>query len=339
MKAALYIGNGRFELVEKPVPKLLPGENLLEVSRVGICGTDVRIFQGHLRHRIGTRRILGHESVSIIRETSPHGKFRAGDRVAVEPTIFCGDCSACRQNFTHACRNLRILGIDQDGALQQFWAVPEHRCHHVPDAIPDDQAAMIEPLAVAVHAVRVAALRAGETVAVIGAGTVGLLIALLARQAGAKVLVLEINPYRLEFARGFQLDVANPQAPDAPQRCSDWTQGEGMNVIFEASGSSDGARMMTSLAAVRGRVVLVGIHERDTRTDLYQIFLGELFLQGVRAYSTADFAAAIRLLAERKLDLAPLVSGHYPLEQLQDAMERAASSASVMKILIRLQPA
>jgi len=338
MKAALYLGSGRFELVEKPAPEPQPGESLLEVSRVGICGTDVRIFQGHLQNRVGTRRILGHESVSIVRETSPHGKLRAGDRVAVEPTISCGNCSACRQNFAHACRNLCILGIDQDGALQQFWTVPEHRCHRVPDAIPDDQAALIEPLAVAVHSVRVAALRADETVAVIGAGTVGLLIALLARQAGAKVLVLEINPARLEFARRFQLDVTNPQSPETQQRVADWTRGEGMDVIFEASGSGDGARMMTSLAAVRGRVILVGIHERETRTDLYQIFLSELSIQGVRAYLSSDFAEAIRLLAERKLDLAAFVSGHYPLEQIQNAMELAASSASVMKILIRLRP-
>jgi len=336
MKAALYLGNGRFEIVEKPVPQPLPGENLLEVSRVGICGTDVRIFQGHMQNRAGSGRILGHESVAVVRETCRDGKFHPGDRVAVEPTLSCGTCPACRQNFTHACCHLRIMGIDVDGALQQFWAVPEHRCHRVPDTVSDDLAAMFEPLAVAVHSVRVAALHAHERVAVIGAGTVGLLIALLARQAGAKVFVLEINPHRIEFARRFQFDVLNPETPGAQQHLADGTRAEGMNVVFEASGSNGGARAMTSLAATRGRIILVGIHHCETPVDLHQIFFSELSVQGVRAYSTQDFTEAIRLLAEQKLDLAPFISRLYPLEQLQDAVELAASSAAAMKILIRL---
>lgn len=334
MKAAVYTGDGRFELLEKPIPKPLPGEILLEVSRVGICGTDVRIFQGHLQSRVGPRRILGHEVVSMVRESFAGGKFRVGDRVAVQPTIFCGECAACHQGFTHVCQNLRILGIDQDGALQQFWAVPEKRCHHVPDSISDDQAALIEPLAVAVHSVRSAALRAGETATVIGAGTVGLLIAILAAKAGAKVTVLEINPFRLEFARQFQLSALNPREQDIERTLFDLTQGTGMNVVFEASGSTDGARMMTSLAAARGRAILVGIHNGETPVNLYRIFSHELSIQGVRAYSSDDFKEAIRLLSTGEIDLAKIISRRFPIEQVQQAVELAVSSASVMKILV-----
>jgi 2-desacetyl-2-hydroxyethyl bacteriochlorophyllide A dehydrogenase len=339
MKAAIYIGPGRFELVEKPAPKPAPGECLLETSRAGVCGTDVRIFRGHLQNRVGAKRILGHEAVAIVRETSAAGKFRAGDRVVVEPTIFCSDCAACRRGFTHVCQNLRILGIDQDGAFQQFWTVPENRLHLLPATISDDHAAMIEPLAVAVHSVRCAALRAGETVAVIGAGTIGSLIAILAAKAGAKVAVLEINPFRLEFARRFGLQTFNPQEQDFAQILSDFTGGAGMNAVFEASGSSGGARAMTALAAVRGRTILVGIHDRDASLDLYQIFARELSLQGVRAYASGDFAEAIRLLAAGEINLAPFISKHYPLEQLQQALEFAASDAPAMKILIHFHPA
>jgi 2-desacetyl-2-hydroxyethyl bacteriochlorophyllide A dehydrogenase len=339
MKAAAYIGGGRFELLEKAIPKPLPGEILLEVTRVGICGTDVRIFQGHLQNRVGPRRILGHEAVSIVREPLASGKFRAGDRVAVEPTISCGQCAACRQGFTHVCRNLRILGIDQDGALQQFWAVPENRCHHVPDGISDDQAAMIEPLAVAVHSVRLAALHAGETAVVIGAGTIGLLIAILAQKAGANVTVLEINPYRLELARQFHLRALSPEEPGVLRSLLELTEGAGMNVVFEASGSAEGARSMTSLAAVRGRVILVGIQSGEIPTDLYQIFFRELSVQGVRAYAGRDFAEAIRLLAAGEINLTRIISARYPIDKIQEALETAASSSSVLKILVDVRAA
>lgn len=316
------------------MPKPLPGESLLEMSRVGICGTDLRIFQGHLRDRVGSRRILGHEAVSIVRETSPHGKFRVGDRVAVEPTIFCGECAACRKGFTHACQNMRILGIDQDGAFQQFWAVPENRLHKLSDVLLDDPAAMIEPLAVAVHSVRLAVLHAGETVAVVGAGTIGLLIATLARKAGARVIVLEINLHRLEFARQLQLTALDPKAEGAMQTLKDLTQAAGADVLFEASGSIDGARMMTSLSAVHGRVILVGIHSQATPTDLYQIFFRELSIQGVRAYSSDDFREAIRLVSTGEVNPVPFISKQYPLEQLQQAMELAVSGAPAIKYLV-----
>jgi (R,R)-butanediol dehydrogenase / meso-butanediol dehydrogenase / diacetyl reductase len=339
MKAAIYVGQGRFELVEKPMPKRLLHETLLEVSRAGVCGTDLRIFQGHLQNRVGPRRILGHEAIALVRETSSHGKLKTGDRVVVEPTISCGDCTACRQGFTHVCQNLRILGIDQDGAFQHFWTVPDHRLHQVPDAIADDQATMIEPLAVAVHAVRLSALRASETVAIVGAGTIGLLIAMLARKNGAQIVVLENNPYRLEFARQLQFQAFDPKEQAAVQTASAFTEGSGMNVIFEASGSIGGARLMTSLAAVRGRVILVGIHDHETPVDLYQIFSRELSVQGMRAYSSQDFMEAIRLLSAGEINLAPFISKHYKLEQLQQAMELAVSGAPAMKILVDIRSA
>jgi (R,R)-butanediol dehydrogenase / meso-butanediol dehydrogenase / diacetyl reductase len=334
MKAAIYVGNGHFELVEKSMPTPLIGECLLEMSRAGICGTDLRIFQGHMHDRVGSRRILGHEAVSVVRETFSRGKFQVGDRVVVEPTIFCGNCMACQKGTTHVCQNLRILGIDEDGAFQQFWAVPEKRLHKLSHLISDDHAAMIEPLAVAVHSVRRAALRAGETVAVIGAGPIGLLIALLAQKTGAKVFVLEINPHRLEFARRLQLMTIDSTGKNAEKTLKDLTQGAGTNVLFEVSGSTDAARIMTVLPAVHGRVILVGIHSKHTPIDLYQVFLKELSIQGVRAYSHDDFTEAIRQLSEGEIDLAPFISKQYPLEELQQAMELAISGAPVMKTLI-----
>ena len=333
--AAIYVGSGRFEMEERPLPKPSLGENLLEMTRAGICGTDLRIFQGHMRERVGARRILGHEAVSIVREAGPRSAFRAGDRVVIEPTVSCGQCGACRKGAAHVCQNLRILGIDEDGAFQQFWTVPENRLHKLPEALGDDSAAMVEPLAVAVHAVRQAKLKAGETVVVIGAGPIGLFIAMLSRKAGAKVTVFEINAHRLEFAKQLQLTALNPNTADGLDVFKDLTQGAGAEVLFEVSGSAEGARLATSLAAVQGRIVVVGIHGKNTPVDLYQVFARELSVQGVRAYASEDFRRAIQLAAAGELNLAPFISRQYPLEQLQQAMERAVAGEPGMKILVK----
>jgi (R,R)-butanediol dehydrogenase / meso-butanediol dehydrogenase / diacetyl reductase len=334
MKAAIYSGRRRLEICERPLPEILPGEVLLEVCRAGICGTDLKIFQGQMEDRARPGRILGHEMVGIVREPVIGGAFDPGDRVVVEPTIFCADCPPCRRGQTHVCQRLRLLGIDQDGAFQEFCAVPEHRLHKVADSIPDDHAAMIEPLAVAIHAVRLSALHAGETVVVIGGGTVGLLIATLARKAGAKVVVLEINPYRLQFARRFQFEAFDPGENGTAKFVADLTQGAGANIVFEASGSPGGAHLTTALAAVQGRVIIVGIHGRETPMDLFQIFFRELSVQGVRAYASEDFKEAIRQTAGGEIDLAPFISKHYPLEKIQEAMETGIGGAPGMKVLI-----
>jgi (R,R)-butanediol dehydrogenase / meso-butanediol dehydrogenase / diacetyl reductase len=334
MRAAIYTGPRKLEICERPMPQASTGEVLLEIRRVGICGTDLMIFQGHMQDRARPGRILGHEVVAIVREKESGGIFNQGDRVVVEPTLSCGECQACRAGHTHVCRKLRLLGIDEDGAFREFCAVPEHRLHTVPDSIPDDHAAMIEPLAVAVHAVRLAALRAEDTVAIIGGGTIGLLIAMLARKAGTRVVVLEINLRRLRFARGLQVEAFNPQEQDAAGFILDVTRGAGADVIFEASGSPGGARAMTALAAVRGRVMIVGIQGRETPADLFQVFFRELSIQGTRAYASHDFKEAIRLVSGDEINLAPFISKHSPLERIQETMEAAIASAPTMKILI-----
>ena len=336
MKAAIYTGNGRMEVLEKPVPKPSSGEVLLAVGRVGICGSDLLIFQGGMSHRAGPGRILGHEMVAVVAETTVGGIVQAGDRVVVEPTVSCGHCRACRRGLTHVCQHLRFLGIDADGALQQFWAVPANRLHKVPDAILDDCAAMVEPLAVAVHDVHLGAVRAGETVAIIGGGPIGLLIALLAKRAGGKVVVLEINLHRLAFARQLGLDAWNPQERSSVKFLREFTDGVGADVVFEASGSVMGARLMTSLAAIRGRLIIVGIQGKKVPVDLFQVFYRELSVQGTRAYSSEDFKEAIRLISDEEINLSEFISHRYPLRDIQAAMELARSGTPVMKILIDL---
>lgn len=334
MKAAIYRGPGCVEIAEKPIPQTASGEVLLQIRRVGVCGTDLLIFQGGMPERAKPGRILGHEMVAVIAGPENSGGFQPGTRVVVEPTVACGHCQACRSGFTHVCENLRFLGIDADGALQEFWSVPEDRLHSIPETISDDHAALIEPLAVAVHDVRLAAIQPGETVAVIGGGPIGLMIALLARRAGARVILLEMNAHRLTFAHGLGFQVGDVSLIDSRELIRDFTQGAGANVVFEVSGSAGAARLMTALAAVRGRLIAVGIQGRETSIDLFQIFYRELSLHGVRAYTREDFQEAIRLIASGEIDLAGFISRRFPMVEVQSALKLALSGAPVIKALI-----
>jgi 2-desacetyl-2-hydroxyethyl bacteriochlorophyllide A dehydrogenase len=325
MKVAILASAGRLEVLEKPQPKPTATEALLKVEHVGICGTDRLIFQGGLAQRARPGRILGHEMVGVIVKATPDGKFQAGQRVVVEPTVACGECAACRRGLPHVCLQLKFLGIDADGALQQWWAVPTDRLHQVPAQLLPEHAALVEPLAVAVHAVRRAALQPGEQVAVIGGGPIGLLIALLAQRSGALVQVWEITPHRLAFARQLGLTASQPQA-----------NGPEADVVFEASGSADGVRLLTALAAVAARLIVVGIQGREVSLDLYQVFHRELTIRGTRAYSSQDFREALRLIADGEINVGSFISHHFALCDVQAALELAGSGAPTLKIMIDL---
>src|SRR5262249_50815902 len=154
MRVAFYHGARTFKPGTAPVP--VPGqrEALLRVHRVGICGTDLHIFQGHLDHRVPKGGIIGHETFAEGVGAPPYSDFKAGARVVVEPLQFCGKCRACRMGASYICYDLKVLGVDLPGGLQEYWSVPGERLLRVPDTLSDDHAALIEPLAVATHDVR-----------------------------------------------------------------------------------------------------------------------------------------------------------------------------------------
>jgi (R,R)-butanediol dehydrogenase/meso-butanediol dehydrogenase/diacetyl reductase len=162
MRASRYEGSRRFHTAPAPRPTRGPDQALLRVLRAGICGTDLHIFQGHLDHRIPKGGIIGHETFAQVEEAPAGSGFAPGDRVVVEPIQACGECRACRMGGYYLCYKLKILGVELPGGMQDYWAVEARRMLHVPAALPDDQAAMIEPLAVATHDVRRADVKATQ---------------------------------------------------------------------------------------------------------------------------------------------------------------------------------
>ncbi|MGB9700271.1 MAG: zinc-dependent alcohol dehydrogenase [Thermodesulfobacteriota bacterium] len=338
MKAAFYSGNRKITIGDSPLIAPGPEEVRLKVAYCGICGTDLHIFKGGMDKRVSIPQVIGHEMAGEIVEIGQNVKgWSIGDRVVVRPLAPCGKCLACKSGFSHICYNLKFMGIDTPGAFQGSWTVPAYTLHRLPPHLPLDEAALIEPLAVACHDIRRGEVKPGEDVVVIGGGPIGLLISLVAALEGAKVLVGEINPFRLNLARELGLETINPQETDLVALVNERTAGAGVDVVFEVSGSAQGAIIMTQLVRARGRIVIVAIFGELTKVDLFRFFWRELHLCGARVYEPEDFEKAISLAASRKLPLTKLISERRPLSQLGQALTEIEANANLMKVLIATQ--
>ena len=335
MRAAFYQGSRTFTTGDAPVPTPGPDEALLRVRRVGICGTDLHIFQGHLDHRVPKGGVIGHENLAEVVQAPAASGFRAGDRVVFEPLWFCGTCRACRMGATYLCYALKIIGVELPGGMREYCTAPAARLLKVPDTLADDHAAMIEPLAVACHDVARAQVKAGDSVLVFGGGPIGALIALVARDRGARVAVAEVNPFRIDILEAYGLETVGPDI-DVRRFTNAWTDGTGVDVAFEVTGNPAAARLVTDVVRVWGTISIVAIHAEPIPMNLYQMFARELVMHGSRLYARADWEEAIRLAAAGAVRVAPLVSTTIRLEELQRGMEQALAGGPVMKVLVDL---
>lgn len=332
MKAAFYEGNRRIRVGESAPVAPGPEEVRIRVSHCGICGTDLHIFHGAMDKRVRTPAVLGHEmSGQIVEVGGAVEGWRAGDRVTVMPLDF-GERPP--PGHSHIADFMKFMGIDTPGAFQGSWTVPASTLFRLPDSLSFELGALVEPLAVACHDVRLGEVKPGENVVVIGGGPIGMLVALAARHAGGEVIVSEINPFRVEKAAELGLDAVNPAETDLNELVRERTGGVGADVVFEVSGSSGGARAMTALPRIRGRIVVVAVFAHKPEIDLFRFFWRELKLTGARVYEAQDYEQAIRIAASGELPLEKLVTETVPLEGLQDGFEKMARGGAAMKILI-----
>ena len=336
MNAAFYEKNHtiRIGTCEPVTPG--PGQVQLRVAYGGICGTDLHIYHGKMDWRTGDSRVIGHEiagTVSAVGEGVDH--VRVGQNVTVMPLQPCGHCPACRAGHSHICHNLKFLGIDSAGGFQTLWTVPDYAALPLPESLSLRHAALVEPIAVACHDVRLAGVTAGEMVVVLGGGPIGALIALVAKAAGASVIASEINPHRVRGLTALGIETVNPREIDLPKFVEERTGGAGADVVFEVTGHPSGIEMATKLPRTRGRIVAVGIFSEPPKVDLFRFFWRELKLIGARVYEREDYEHAIRIAASGTLPLDGLISDTVPMTGLRDALDRMASGdGNVMKILV-----
>jgi len=336
-QAAYYEGNRRIRHGPGEIVEPASDEVQLKISHCGICGTDLHIYHGAMDARVRMPLVMGHEMSATVHQLGEGvEEFTPGEKVVVMPLAPCGDCPACAAGHSHICHNLDFLGIDTPGAFQSYWTVPAYTLHRMPAHLSLKHGALIEPLAVACHDVRLAGVKTGDQVVVLGGGPIGMLVALVARQAGAEVLVSEINPYRVDLAGRLGLDAVNPHETDLTKLVMQRTRGAGADIVFEVSGSQAGAAVMTELLRTRGLAVIVAIFAQAPKIDLFRFFWRELRLQGVRVYESEDFSAAIELAARGTLPLDDLVTDIRPLTALQSGFEDMDKGGQVMKILLEL---
>jgi (R,R)-butanediol dehydrogenase/meso-butanediol dehydrogenase/diacetyl reductase len=335
MRVARYIGDPGIAIAEaEPVP---PGRGDVQiaVAFTGICGTDLHIRHGAMDSRVRVPSVPGHEmSGRIAAVGAGVSGWRVGDPVTVMPLRWCGSCAACRTGHQHICLRLDFLGIDSPGAMQQRWTVPADLLVRVPDAVPLRDAALVEPTAVAVHDVARAEVAAGEPVVVVGGGPVGVLIACVARSAGAEVVLVEPNPHRRLVAQELGLAALDPDETDVETWVLDHTGGAGAPVAFEVSGTRPGLATALSVLGARGRMVVVGIHPTPPMIDMQRVFLRELTLLGARVYARPDFERAVQLVADGTVPAGRLVSRVEPLGSAGEAFAALESGDGVMKVLV-----
>jgi (R,R)-butanediol dehydrogenase/meso-butanediol dehydrogenase/diacetyl reductase len=337
VKAVYYRGAGRFTVGRGEVRPPGTGEVRLEVAYCGLCGTDLHIAHGSMDHRVRPPQVIGHEMAGTVAEIGPGVTgLGHGDKVVVRPLDSRGE-TAADKGVSHICRDLKFLGIDTPGAFQGSWTVPAFTIHKLPPDADLKLAALTEPLAVACHDVRRARVAPGETVVVIGGGPIGVMISLVARSRGARVIVSEVNASRLAFARHLGLEVIDPGRTDISQAVEDITGGGGADVVFEVSGSAGGAAAMTRLAGLRGRVVVVAIFSAPPVVSLFDVFWKELEVLGTRVYEPEDYQSAIEIIIGGRLPLADLITSVEPLEQLPAALDQLQHNPSAMKILVDCQ--
>ena len=336
-QATFYEGNRSVRVGDNAPVEPGPGDVQLKVSHCGICGTDLHIYHGAMDGRVTMPAVLGHEMSGTIHKLgSGVAEFVVDERVAVMPLAPCDACPACSAGHSHICHNLNFLGIDTPGAFQSYWTVPAATLHRLPNNLSLMHGALIEPLAVACHDVRLAGVKTGDQVVVLGGGPIGMLVALVAQNAGADVIVSEINPYRVGLASALNLEAVNPNAIELVDLVMNRTNGAGADIVFEVSGSQAGASVMTDLLRTRGLAVVVAIFAQKPEIDLFRFFWRELRLQGVRVYESQDFADAIALAANGDLPLEKLITDVRPLSALKSGFQDMDKGGKVMKILLEL---
>ena len=332
MSAVYYEGSGVFRLGDCVVQPPGPGDVRLDVAYCGLCGTDLHIAHGAMDARIATPQVIGHEMSGRVAELGAGvSGFAVGDPVVVRP-LDTREPTPADRGFSHVGRGLKFIGIDAPGALQASWTVPAFTLHALPPGLDLRLAALAEPLAVACHDVRRAELAPGELALVIGGGPIGLLIALVARARGARVLVAEPDGQRRATAGQLGLEAVDPTGVEAAVAAA--SDGIGAEVVFEVSGSAAGILAATAHAAIRGRVVVVAIFPEPKPVALFDLFWKELDVRGARVYEPEDFDAAIALLGDASLRLEELITAVEPLERVPAVLEELGSGRAAMKILI-----
>jgi L-iditol 2-dehydrogenase len=337
MKKAVLLQSGEIHIEEVPVPKPKAGEVLIKVHRVGICGSDIHFYHeppSFLDYPL----VQGHEMSGEVIDPNGAAGLKAGDKIVAGTTFVCGECVWCKKGMFNRCRNLRILGANTDGCAAEYICLPEYLVFKIPAHLSYDLAAMNEPLSVGVHACNMAGDLSGKNVLVIGAGVIGNVTAQAAKAKGAdKVMISGRSQYRLNCAKECGIDLCINDAKEDLEAAV-WREfGDGADVVFECAGAAETLNASLKNVIEGGIVVIEGLFFGLQAIDANAMQDKEIHVVGSKICNRADTEETIALLAEGKVNLTPLITAHFALEDYKEAYDRLADkSAHMMKVLLDL---
>lgn len=344
MRAAVYHGIKDLRLESLPKPETKPGEALLKVLSAGICGTDLRIYEGgHNRIPLGTARVLGHEVVGEVIEVGEGVDMQSGTRVTVAPNIGCGSCTQCTSGWTNLCPGYEAFGVTLNGGFAEYMlvtssAIQQGNVVPLPSHVPDDEAILAEPLSCCINGQEAVTVGAGDVVLVMGAGPIGLMHVLLAKFMGARKLIMsESNEWRLSQAEVCGADVSiNPKQQNIQDVISDVTAGEGVDVVIIANDSPIAQRQALELTRPRGRINFFGglpksVAEVGLNTNI--IHYRQLHVTGTTGSNVRQFKSAINMISKGEIKIANLVSDCFPLEMIHQGLEFSRSGMALRVVI------
>ncbi len=344
LKAAYMRGIGRMEIREAPEPQIqAPDEVKLRVEVVGVCGSDMHYYR---TGRIGDQVVqfpwtVGHEfSATVVEAGSAVDNVRVGDRVAVDPLVTCGECDQCLSARLHTCRNQKFMGCPNQlpGAMVEFVVLPARCCYRAPEPMTAVQAGLTEPLAIGIHAQRLAGDVTGKKIAILGSGPIGLsVLVALKSQGPCTVYMTDIRSYRAEIARNFGADwIGNPSEQDIVAEIHR-REPHGMDFVYECAGEQETVDQSLELLTPGGTLMLVGIPETDRLSfEMNAMRRKELRVQNVRRQNHCT-EAGIEMLQEGKINLDAMVTHHFPLTDSQKAFDIVSNyDDNVVKAMIHL---
>jgi threonine dehydrogenase-like Zn-dependent dehydrogenase len=336
MRAVVTRAKGVMELADVPeTGEPGPGQVVVRPEAVGICGSDFHFFLGELGSQFP--RIQGHEVAGTIEALGPDCAkgLGVGDRVALHPLSSCGSCYPCRVGRGNVCDNFSLVGIHEDGGLQERLRLPEDQVFLTKEPKPA-VAAFAEPVSIAVRTVRRAGIEAGEKVAVLGAGPIGQAVCLLARDLGASVLLIDPVGGRLELGEGIGAEVLRwSDREEVVYLTREWSGGEGPEVTVDATGAPDAVRAAVDMAASAGRVVIVGMSHHEVPLRVFSFTEKELDVLGVSCCQGDEFAEAVAFVEAHSAQVERLITHEFPLERAPEALEWAMEHPTeAMKVVI-----
>ncbi|WP_276482004.1 zinc-binding alcohol dehydrogenase family protein [Paraflavitalea pollutisoli] len=318
MKSLICIAPGQFEYRDKEQPQPAPGQALIRIRRIGVCGTDLHAFEG-TQPFFTYPRILGHELAGELVDTGGAVGFEKGETVSFIPYFNCGTCIACRNGKPNCCTNIKVCGVHVDGGMVEYLAVPADKLLHG-EELGFDALALVEPLAIGAHGLRRAGVEAGEFVLVVGAGPIGLGIIALANIAGAQVIALDVNEHRLSFCRnklGVQYTINGAQE-DVVARLQAITNGDMPTVVVDATGNGKAINNAFQYMAHGARYVLVGLQKGDISFPHPEFHKREATLMSSRNATREDFEHVIRCIRNQQIDPLTFITHTVPFKATKD---------------------